>query len=60
MPDVPVEKYTLCYVCGNISKRTCHFCGRSVCNEHYDTVLGICTICRLGKRVPRQRVNSSV
>jgi hypothetical protein len=37
---------TLCAVCeAEPATRTCDLCGRSVCDDHYDRVEGVCAVC---------------
>ena len=40
---------TECEICNKkVSKiNVCNICGRQVCNIHYDTIRGICEVCKL-------------
>ena len=40
----------MCRVCGMISDRACHLCGRPACERHM-LKTGICVVCARGKRL---------
>ncbi|MEM3289914.1 MAG: hypothetical protein QW046_00080 [Candidatus Micrarchaeaceae archaeon] len=48
MGDIAV----LCDICHlKQAKHVCKLCGRRVCDEHFDSRLGICTACKVGRQV---------
>ncbi len=40
----------LCHICGRPATNTCQMCGKQVCDKHYDSKLGMCLSCKMGRR----------
>ena len=45
------EKYSLCYICGNVARHACSMCGKHICDAHYDEKSRMCSSCKGGRRV---------
>ena len=42
-----MEVYGICSICGKAGKLyTCRFCGKNVCNEHFDFATWLCINCK--------------
>jgi len=44
------EVVGLCVYCGKPAAHTCSLCGALVCEQHFDSSKGICTVCAQGKK----------
>ncbi|MDE1857283.1 MAG: hypothetical protein KGH98_04380 [Candidatus Micrarchaeota archaeon] len=44
-----------CNLCGKPATHTCGLCGKRVCGDHFDHKLGICSICKGGRRLATRR-----
>ncbi|MBL7100940.1 MAG: hypothetical protein ISS23_03240 [Nanoarchaeota archaeon] len=46
------EYLVKCQICSKkIANNVCKKCGNNVCEDHYDTLTGLCSACKQGKRV---------
>ncbi len=47
-----MQRLVRCQICGQkIAKASCVYCGKSVCEIHWDNQSGLCVNCKQGKRV---------